>query len=272
MLKRNKFKRKIKLLKKSIKQFCVTHKKLTLVVILLLFWFVVAKVAFIHYVDNPQNQVANIFFDKQVLSNPNFSWLVSYTQQVLSGKNTVKNKFLGYSSEISKIKLAYPFVKDIKIQALSRNSVQVNYSFTPPLFYFVGSGISFWVYTENKIIPFKTDFLTGNLANADKVFLPSYMLDKTDLKLIFWKTPLDKFLTYEKKLSRYFSGSRIYFLPGAEYFKVFYKSKAYLISTDKALSKQLDQLHIIKVQLPDKFKKAQELDLGSLQNEIFLKF
>jgi len=271
MLRKNKFKRKFKTIKRNIKTFFKNHKKLALISSFFLIIFIWWKIAFNYYVNNPKNLIKSVFFNKNILNNPNFSWLVTYTQQALSGQNTVKNKFLHYDQVRQNIKQHYPFVEKISIQPLNSNSVKVSFQFKTPSFYFVGSGLSFAVYDKKTIIPFKTAYLTWNLSSGNKIYLPKYILNKNNLNLIFWKTPYDKILNYSQQIQKQFSGSKIYFLPGAEYFKVFYKDKAYLISTEKDLQKQFKQLEIIKTQLPEKFKNASQIDLGSLENKIFLK-
>ena len=271
MLKRNKFKKKIKFFKRKINLLFKKHKVIVFVFLFGLIFIFGIKIAYNHYIDNPKNLIKNVFFQKQILNNPDLTWLIAFTQNILSGQNTIKNKFLRYQEQIQLIKNKYPFIKQVEITTLSNNSVQVEFKFKNPLFKFIGSWNIFAVYNENKIYLFHKDYLSGINLTWANIFLPKYLLWRENLNNIFWKNSPQKILNYYKKIQQKLPKSTIIYLAGGEYFKVLHNNKVYFISLSKNLNLQLNQLDIIKLKLPDKFKNAKQIDLGSLKNWIFLK-
>jgi len=84
MLRKNRFKKKKFFIKKSIKNFYKQHKKLFWLVFFVLISFLITKITYNHYINNPKNIIKHIYFDKQLINNPNFSNLVSFTQEIFS--------------------------------------------------------------------------------------------------------------------------------------------------------------------------------------------
>ena len=271
MLKRNKYKKKIKVLKRNISKFIKKNKAITIAFFLLAILFIWIKIAYNHYINNPKNLVRNVFFQKKIINNPDLTGLVKYTQNVFSWTNTVKNKFLKYQNQINLIKKKYPFVKKIYTKNVSNNSIEVDFIFKKPLFTFIGSWNVFAVYNKNLIYKFSKKYLSGIILSKEKIYLPKYLLNKNNLNKIFWKNSPEKILNYYKQIKIKLPKSKIFYIAWWEYLKVIDNWKAYYFSLSKDIKLQLNQLEILKLKIPDKFNNSEEIDLGSLKNTIFLK-
>ena len=271
MLRKNRFKKKKFFIKKSIKNFYKQHKKLFWLVFFVLISFLITKITYNHYINNSKNIIKHIYFNKQLINNPNFSNLVSFTQEIFSWQNSVKSNFFEFKPQKSKIKETFPFIKDIKIEILNPESIKVNFDFVAPYFYFVGSGSVFGLYSENDIIKFDPKYLTWSMLSKNKIFLPDYLQNADNLSWIFYKTSLNKFLKYYETIQKHFSDAKVVYLAWWEYFQVITGWKIYLISLDKDINLQIKQLNLLKRNLPDKFKNSVQIDLWSLKNKIFLK-
>lgn len=268
---KNKLKRKLFLIKKITKNFYKQHKKLFWVTFFIVSSFFITKITYNHYINNPKNIIKHVYFDKQLINNPNFSKLVSFTQEIFSWQNSIKGNFFKFKSQKLKIKEAFPFVKNIKIEVLNPNSIKVSFDFTPPYLYFIGSGYVFGLYNEKNIIKFDPKYLTWSMLINKKVFLPDYLQNLDNLSWIFYKTNFNQFLKYYETLQKYFSGAKIVYLAWWEYFQIITGWKNYLISLDKDINLQIKQLNLLKKKVPDKFKNSIQIDLWSLKNKIFLK-
>ena len=269
----NFFKRKFKFIKKSTQAFVNKHKKIVIFIILCWFFLLAAKLAYNHYINNPKNTITNIYFSKQIVNNPNFLSLTKETNDFLSGKNLVKEKISGFSNLKEYIKNKFPYVSKINIEIINNKSVKIDFKFQQPLIEFIWSWKNFLVYWENKIYPFNSLYFSWLNFSWLKLYLPWY-INKTNpqnLNLIFWKSWLKKIYLYTKIIHKNLPNCKIYFLPGAEYFKVFCKQKIYLFSLKKDIKKQFNQLKLLKIKIPDKISTAKEIDLGSLDNQIFIK-
>ncbi len=271
MVRKNRFNRKIKALKRNLKKTFLKYKSLVFVIAFLVFSLILIRIWFKYYIDNPKNLITKIYFDKQIVDNPNYYWLIKFTQKKLLWENTVKNKFYHYFFAKESITKKYPFVKDLEIQILSSSIVKVSFEYKKPYFSFVLSWTTFLVYWEKKLFWFDTNLLTWILNDWYKIYLPWYINKDNNLNLIFWKTSLKTIYYFVKEINKKFLWCKIYFLPWAEYMEVLYKNKKYLFNLKKNLHKQIEQLDLLKTQLPNKFDKSLEIDLWSLKNKIFIK-
>lgn len=268
--KRNKLKKKVKNFKRKIQYLAKKHKLFVLFFLFFLVFIIWIKIAYNHYINNPKNIVKNVFFEKNIINNPDLTWLIKFTQNILSGTNTIKNKFLKYKSQIEEIVKHYPFVNKVYITPISKDSVKVKFSFKKPIFIFVWSWYIFPVYTKNLIYKFNKNYLSGINLSWEKIYLPKYLLNKSNLNNIFWKNSPWKILKYYKTIKQTLPKSTIIYLAWWEYFKVINNQKTYYFSLSKDIKLQLNQLELIKVKLPEKFKKSKEIDLGSLKNWVYL--
>ena len=271
MIRKNKYSRKIKHFKKNISTFIKKHKWLSFLVVFLLLALFSIKIAYNHYINNPKNIIKTVYFDKNVINNPNFSGLMNSTKNTLSWKNIIKNKFTNYKTEKTIIKGTYKYIKKIDIKNMWDNSVYVSFSFSKPLLQVIWSWTDFLIYNPKNIYPFQSKYLSGlKFLTWEKVYLPKYLLWLKNLNGIFWKNSLDKLLTYIKYIHQQMPNSKIYYLAWWEYLKVFYNNKAYLFSLSKDIKLQFKQLNLLKIKLPDKLKNSKEIDLWSLKEWVFL--
>jgi hypothetical protein len=60
------------------------HKKLVIFVSLVLIFFVILRISYLKYIDNSNNIITKIYFNKKVLTNPNFSNLCDYISDTFS--------------------------------------------------------------------------------------------------------------------------------------------------------------------------------------------
>jgi len=245
----------------------IKNNKLYIVIffafILFILWI---KIFYNKYVNNPQNIVKNIYFEKQILDNNNLDTLIKNTIEVFSGTNTAKNKILWYQREKNQILKKFPYIKNIKVDVLSKNTLKIDYSFEKPKLILVWSWEIFAVYWDKDYIQkYNQNFLTWlNLNIPEQINLPSYIDTSNNLKLIFWRNSSTKLINYIKKIRKEFPKWILFYIVWWENIKVLTQKKTIYFSLEKDIDKQISQLDLIKEQKPKLYSWASEIDIGNL--------
>ena len=272
-------KRRNKLLKYKINKFkrrfvflLDKHKKLVVFLSLFLFFFVVLKFSYKKYIDNPKNIITKTYFDKKILSNPNYTNLCDYISSTFSGVNSVKNKLLWYKIQVNLIKNKYKYVKDIKVDPINNKSIKVNLIFKKPKLTIFWSWYAFNVYSKNNIYTFNLKYLTWTslLSTWNKIYLPQYLSWLKNINKIFWKNSPDKIIKYYKRIKIFYPKSKIFYLAWWEDLLVFVKSKKIIFSLSKGIDEQINQLKLLIRKMPDKYNLAKNIDIWNLDNWVYL--
>ena len=265
-IKINRFKRKISHTLKNNKLYIF----LIFVLVLFIIWI---KVFYNKYVNNPENIVSNIYFDKKYINNDNLDNLIKTTTSTFSWTNSAKNKILNYKSEKEFITSNFPFLEKINIEVLSKNTLKISYNFKKPKLLMVWSWETFAVYWNKSFIQkFDNNFLSWlNLDTKEKINLPSYIDTSNNLKWIFWKHSVDKLITYIKKIKKEFPQWVLFYIVWWENIKVINNWKTIYFSLEKDIDKQLSQLNLIKDKKPKLYSWSIEIDIGNLDEWIYFK-
>ncbi len=262
---------KILRFKRKIIHFLKTHKLLIALVFLFFSVGIWVKIWYNKYINNPKNIVKSVFFNKNIINNPNLAELAKESEKVFIWTNTIKNKFLKYKTEKKYILDNYTFLSWITVNKLSSNSLKIDFKIKKPKLIFLNKKYIFPVYSEKNIYTFNPKYQTWlNLNIKNKVYLPKYLDNIDNLKWIFWKDKLDKFLKYTKTIKKTFPTAKLIYLAWWENIKVITKDKIYLFSLQKNIDKQLEQLKIVIINKPKFYNQASIIDVWNLDDWVYL--
>ena len=270
---RNKvLKYKINKFKRRFSFFFSKHKKLVIFLIVIFAFLFILKLEYLKYIDNPKNLITEVYFNKKIISNPNFSGLCNYVSKCFSGVNSVKNKFFWYKKEINLIKSKYKYIKNIKVELMNNQSIKVNFYFKKPKLTIFWSGYAFNVYSKSNIYSLNKKYLSwiNLLSTWNKLYLPSYLAWLKNINDIFWKNSPDKIIEYYKKIKTIYPKSKIFYLAWWEDLLVFISNKKIIFSLSKGIDEQISQLKLLIRKMPDKYNLAKNIDVWNLDKGIFL--
>jgi len=271
--KRNKIlKYKINKFKRKSIFFVRKYKKLIMFLSLVIPFFVILRIWYLKYIDNSDNLITKIYFNKKILINPNFSNLCNYISDTFSWVNSVKNKVLWYKEQINLIKQKYKYVQDIKPELINNKSINIKLIFKAPKLTIFWSWYIFNVYNKNNIYSFDVKYISWyNLVSTGiKLYLPKYLSKLKDINNIFWKNQPDKIIKYYKKIIKFYPKSKIFYLAGWEDLAVFVNDKKIIFSLSKNIDEQITQLKLLIRKMPDKYNLAKNIDVWNLDNGIYL--
>ena len=261
----NKFKRKsIFLLKK--------HKKIVIFLLLVVIFSIVVKISYKKYIDNPKNIITKVYFNKKIITNPNWTDLCNNISNIFSGANSVKNKVLWYEKQINLIEKKYKYIKTIKVELINNNSVKVNFYFKKPKLTIFWSWYAFNVYSKDNIYSFNIKYLswTNLLSTWNRLYLPRYLSWLKNINNIFWKNSPDKIIKYYQKIKTYFKKSKVFYLAWWEDLLVFVDDKKIIFSLSKDIDEQISQLKLLVRKMPDKYNLAKNIDVWNLNDGVYL--
>jgi len=248
-----------------------SHKLFIWIVFVFFSIIIWAKIWYNKYIENPRNIVKTIFFDKNTINNPNLEELTKESEKVFIWTNTVKNKFLKYKTEKQYILDKYKFLSWVIVNKISTSSLKIDFKIKKPKLIFLNSKNIFAVYDEKNIYTFNPEYQTWlNLNIKYQVYLPKYLENIKNLKWIFWKNSLDKFLKYIKAIKKVFPNVKLIYLAWWENIKVITKDKIYLFSLQKNIDKQLEQLKTVIISKPKLYNQANIIDIWNLDEWIYL--
>jgi len=273
MLRRNKvLKYKINKFKRRTIFWLWKHKKIVIFLSLMFIFFVILKISYTKYIDNPNNKIIKVYFDKKVITNPNFSNLCDYISDTFSWVNSVKNKVLWYKKPINLIQQKYKYIQTINPELINNQSVKVNLKFKTPKMTIFSSWYVFNVYDKNNIYTFDVKYFSwlNLLSTGVKIYLPSYLSWLNDINNIFWKNYPDKIIKYYKKIKLFYPKSKIFYLAWWEDLAIFVDNKKIIFSLSKDIDKQISQLKLLIKKMPDKYNLANNIDVGNLDEGIYL--
>jgi len=252
----------------------------------MLTFFVILKVSYTKYIDNPNNKITKVYFDKKIITNPNFSKLCDHISDTFSWVNSVKNKVLWYKKPISLIQQRYKYIQTINTELINNKSIKINLKFKTPKMTIFSSWYAFNVYDKNNIYTFDTKYLSykNNIYTFDtkylswlnllstgvKLYLPSYLSWLNNINDIFWKDTPDKIIKYYKKIKILYPKSKIFYLAWWWNFAVFVDNKKIIFSLSKDIDKQISQLKLLIKKMPGKYNLAKNIDVGNLDEWIYL--
>jgi len=273
MPRKSKLQIKVIRLKRKI-NFFLKYKKKYILLIFLFFIFVFWINAFYNkYVNNPENIVSNIYFDKEIINNDNLNILIKNSINTFSWTNTAKNKLLKYKTEKKYILNKYPFLEKINLEVLNKNSLKISYSFKKPKLLMIWSWNIFAIYWKSNYIQKydKNNLSWLNLDVKEKINLPSYIDTSNNLKWIFWKNSSNKLIKYIQKIKEFFPNWVLFYIVWWENIKVINNWKTIYFSLKKSIDKQISQLDLIKNKKPKLYSWAIEIDIGNLDEWIYFK-
>ncbi len=272
-MKKNKLQRKIKRHKKRIFLKIKKHKVKVFITTLIILFFIWLKVSYNIYINNEKNIINTVYFDKYIIDNNQLSWVTNKIEETFIGVNSVKNKILWYEQEKNNIYKKYNYIDKIYLNLIDNSTVKVWLEFKKTKLNFIWSWKIYWVYNENHIEQFNINNISWlNLLNtwANNLYIPEYLYNK-NIDKIFFKTSLEKLITYTEKLKKIFTKWKIYYLAGWESIKIESDNKIYFFSLEKDIDKQILQLKIAKQQVPEKIENARTIDLWNLKTWIYIK-
>ena len=268
MVRKNKLNIKIRRFRKKIIHFLKTRKIFIILFIIFIFFLVGIKLAYNKYVNNSENIVKNIYFNKNIVNNPNYMDIIKTTNDIFSWINTAKNKLLDYKEERNKLLKNYWFLKKINIEVLSKDSLKINFKFKKPKILFIGSGEVFPVYKNNFIWRFNSNYISWlNLDTKTKIYLPSYIKTDNNLKGIFWKNNSDKIKKYIDKILKKYPKWKLFYIVWWENIKLVLNNKTIYFSFDKDIEKQINQLKLVENFIT---KDIKTIDVWNLNNWVYL--
>ena len=273
MPRKSKLQIKVIRLKRKI-NFFLKYKKKYILLIFLFFIFIFWINAFYNkYVNNPENIVSNIYFDKEIINNDNLNILIKNSINTFSWTNTAKNKLLKYKTEKKYILNKYPFLEKINLEVLNKNSLKISYSFKRPKLLMIWSWNIFAIYWKSNYIQKydKNNLSWLNLDVKEKINLPSYIDTSNNLKWIFWKNSSNKLIKYIQKIKEFFPNWVLFYIVWWENIKVINNWKTIYFSLKKSIDKQISQLDLIKNKKPKLYSWAIEIDIGNLDEWIYFK-
>lgn len=273
MPRKSKLQIKVIRLKRKI-NFFLKYKKKYILLIFLFFIFIFWINAFYNkYVNNPENIVSNIYFDKEIINNDNLNILIKNSINTFSWTNTAKNKLLKYKTEKKYILNKYPFLEKINLEVLNKNSLKISYSFKKPKLLMIWSWNIFAIYWKSNYIQKydKNNLSWLNLDVKEKINLPSYIDTSNNLKWIFWKNSSNKLIKYIQKIKEFFPNWVLFYIVWWENIKVINNWKTIYFSLKKSIDKQISQLDLIKNKKPKLYSWAIEIDIGNLDEWIYFK-
>jgi len=264
---------KINRLKRKVKYFIQNNKFYILWLVFTVFFVFSIIYAYHKFIDNKKNLVKEIYFDKKIADNINLLKLIKKTNDVLLWKNTVKNKIWNFEYEKNEIKFNFPFVKEVKIKIIDKDTLKINYSFKKPKLIFIWSWTLFAVYWKKDMIyPFNMNYITWlNLNIKEKIYLPSYIKTDNNLKNIFWKNKSDTIIKYIKKIKTMFPKSKLFYIVWWENIKVITSdNKTIYFSLNKDIKKQISQLSIFAKNKEKLFQQTKIIDVWNLEDGIYI--
>jgi len=268
----------IKKIKRIIKKISINLKKnkiLWIIGIIIIIFFIWIKINYYKYIENENNIINTIYFDKNIMNNNTLSWMINFIQNTFLWSNSAKNKILWYKAEKEKILLKYTYLENIKISLIDNKSIKIFLQFKKPKLNFIGSWMIYWVYDENTIQDFNINNISWlNLQNTWTItlYLPNYLYWEKIESTLFFKTNLDTIISYANNIKKLFKNAKIYYLAWWESIKVETKDKIYFFSLTKDIEKQINHIKIVKNKLLWEFEKAKIIDVWNLEEWIYLKY
>ena len=265
--------KKIKRTKKKLLLNIKKHKIIIIIVVFIIIFLIWVKISFNKYIDNKKNIINTVFFDKNIINNDQLTWVINFIENTFSWTNSVENKVFWYKTEKEKILNKYKYLKEINTQLIDNKTIKVWLKFKKTKINFIWSWKIYWVYDENLIKEFDINNISGlNLLYSwsNNLYLPKYLIWKK-IKNIFFKVKLKIIIDYTNKIKKMFKNAKLYYIAWWDSIKVETKQKIYFFSLTKDIQKQINQLNIVKQQLPSEFTKAKVIDLWNLDYWIYLK-
>jgi len=265
--------KKIKRAKKKLLLKIKKNKTIIIIAIIVIVFFIWVKISFNKYIDNKKNIINTVYFDKNIINNNQLTWVINFIENTFSWTNSVENKVFRHKTEKENILNKYKYLKKINIQLIDNKTIKVWLNFKKTMINLIWSWKIYWVYNENLIKEFNINNISGlNLLYSwsNNLYLPKYLIWKK-LENIFFKVKLKTIIDYTKKIKQLFKNAKLYYLAWWESIKVDIKQKIYFFSLTKDIQKQINQLNIVKQQLPSEFEKAKVIDLWNLDYWIYLK-
>lgn len=264
-----------KITKRIIKRLWIKirrYKTKLIIICIIMFFLVWINISYKKYIDNKKNIINTVYFDKYIINNSQLTWLIYFTEKTFSWANSVKNKIFWYKKEKEKILNKYNMLKNVKIHLIDNKSIKVWLDFKKPKLNFIWGWKIYAVYDKNLIKGFDIKSISWlNLTWVNKLYLPNYLSwIKIDNK-IFFKIKLETIIEYSNKIKNLFPNAKLYYIAWWKAIKVQTKDKIYFFSLKKSIKKQLDQLYIVKHQIPWKFKNSKVIDLWNLEDWVYLK-
>ena len=265
-------KHKINRFKRKIIYLLNKHKKVIVILSLLLVFLIIIKISYEKYIDNSKNIITKVYFDKKILSNPNYTNLCNNISTIFSWENSVKNKFFWSEKQINLIKNNYKYVKTLKITIINSHSIKINLFFKKPKLTFFWSWFIYDVYSKKNIYTFTLKYLswTNLLSTWNLLYLPKYLSWLKNVNDIFWKNSPDKIIKYYHKIKMYFKKSKIFYLAWWEDLLVFTDGKKIMFSLSKSIDEQINQLKLLIRKMPDKYNSAKNIDVWNLDHGVYL--
>ena len=265
--------KKIKRAKKKLLLKIKKNKTIIIIAIIVIVFFIWVKISFNKYIDNKKNIINTVYFDKNIINNNQLTWVINFIENTFSWTNSVENKVFWYKTEKEKILNKYKYLKEINTQLIDNKTIKVWLKFKKTKINFIWSWKIYWVYDENLIKEFDINNISGlNLLYSwsNNLYLPKYLIWKK-IKNIFFKVKLKIIIDYTNKIKKMFKNAKLYYIAWWDSIKVETKQKIYFFSLTKDIQKQINQLNIVKQQLPSEFTKAKVIDLWNLDYWIYLK-
>jgi len=265
--------KKIKRAKKKLLLKIKKHKTILIIATFVIIFLIWVKISYSKYIDNKKNIINTVYFDKYIINNNQLTWVINFIENTFSWTNSVENKILWYKTEKENILNKYKYLKNINIQLIDNKTIKVWLNLRKTKINFIWSWKIYWVYNKNLIKKFNINNISGlNLLYTwlNNLYLPKYLIWKK-LENIFFKVKLQIIIDYTDKIKQLFKNAKLYYLAWWESIKVETKQKIYFFSLTKDIQKQINQLNMIKQQIPWKFKEAKVIDLWNLDYWIYLK-